>query len=298
MVKYGVIDLGTNTFHLLIVQKQNGQLKELFRERIFVKLAEDGIHKIGPKPYQRGLDCLSRYQKILQEQQVSKVEAIGTAALRRASNGSQFIADVKNKTGIKIEVISGDREAQLIHRGVCLAVPLSHHKGLIMDIGGGSVEFIIANQEKVFWAQSFPIGVAILFRDFHQQDPISTEEVQILDQHLQLILQALAEELKKHRIQYLIGASGTFDVLETFLGQKKAAALFSEVNVKDFIPLKDHFISTSLAERYEMTQLPASRAEMIIVALLLIDFVLNLAHPSQIITSAYAMKEGMLSEMI
>ncbi|MEM9821069.1 MAG: exopolyphosphatase [Bacteroidota bacterium] len=297
MNKFGVIDLGTNTFHLLIVQRRDNQITELFRERVFVKLAAEGIRQIGPSPYQRALDCLLHYGQVLEKHQITKVKAIGTAALRRANNGPQFIAEVKDKTGIHIEVISGDREAQLIHRGVSLAVPLSQHKGLIMDIGGGSVEYIIANQGKVFWAQSFPIGVALLFHNFHHEDPITEKEQQSLHQHLHSVLQPLINELKHHRIDSLIGASGTFDVIETFLGHK-TTALYSEVNVEAFIPLKDRLIATTLAERLQISRLPASRAEMIVVALLLIDFTLSIAHPKQIITSSYAMKEGMLWEMM
>ena len=129
MAKYGVIDLGTNTFHLLIVAiNEEGQLLELQRKRIFVKLAEDGIQTIGPRPYQRGIEVLRYYNKILKEHQISDVKALGTAALRTASNGSSFIKDVKQHTGIEIEIITGDMEAALIHKGVMKAVDLGEKK--------------------------------------------------------------------------------------------------------------------------------------------------------------------------
>ena len=124
MAKYGVIDLGTNTFHLLIVKEENGNLKELVRERVFVKLAEEGIQNIGPAPYQRAVSCMERFHQILVENEVKSVQAIGTAALRRAQNSSKFIAEIKAKTGIEVSVISGDREAELIHKGVGLVVPM------------------------------------------------------------------------------------------------------------------------------------------------------------------------------
>ncbi|MEM8907350.1 MAG: phosphatase [Bacteroidota bacterium] len=298
MPKYGVIDLGTNTFHLLIVQTENGQFHPLFRERVFVRLAEDGINTIGPGPYQRGLDCMRRYRTILDQNEVSQVTALGTAALRMASNGPKFVDDLYQQTGIEVQVISGDREAQLIHRGVSHAIPLERHTSLIMDIGGGSVEFIVADHQRVHWAQSFPIGVAILFQKFHHDDPISETSIQQLYTYLSDILQPLLPILEQHQIQNLIGASGTFDVLETYLGSRSPHDLYSTVFVPDFYPIKDQLLKTTLEERLQMPQLPSSRAEMIIVALLLIDYILERARPQNILVSSYAMKEGMLQEMI
>lgn len=298
MNKYGVIDLGTNTFHLLIVSEKEGQLAELYRERIFIKLAEDGIEKIGPAPYQRGLDGIAKYKRLLDEHQVKHVRAIGTAALRTASNGQQFIEDLKEQTGIEVKIISGDQEALLIHRGVRQAVPLGTKKGLIMDIGGGSVEFIIADQYTVYWAQSFPVGVAVLFKNFHHQNPISKEEVAILKQHLSTTLQPLIKMLAAHQIESLIGASGTFDVIETFLANKKRDQHYSYVPVEDFSPFMDQLLFSTLEKRLAIARLPANRAEMIIVALLLIHFIIQEAKPKNITISAYAMKEGVLQELI
>ena len=171
-MKYAVIDLGRNTFHLLIIDSSTNDLSnEIYRERIFVKLAEDGIGKIGKNAYQRGLQALQHFQKIITKHQVKKVNAFGTAALRTASNGKDFVQEVQSKIGLTIQLIPGSEEARLIHLGVTQAVEMDDEKGLIMDIGGGSVEFIIADKNKVFWAKSFPIGVAVLHNIFHEKEP-------------------------------------------------------------------------------------------------------------------------------
>ena len=164
MKKYGVIDLGTNTFHLLIIETDDTDaFREIYREQHFVKLAEDGIGTIGAAPYARALKVMQDFEEVLDKQQVSGLCAFGTAALRTARNGQAFIEEVKTLTGIEVELITGDREAELIHKGVLQAVPFSSECWLIMDIGGGSVEFIIADKNEMYWAQSFPIGVAVLF---------------------------------------------------------------------------------------------------------------------------------------
>lgn len=293
-----VIDLGTNTFHLLIVFVEAGQFSTVYRERRFIKLAETGIETIGLNAYQRALETMAAYAKKLEEHQVEKCLAFGTAALRTASNGPQFIAEVLQKTGIEIQLIDGQREAGLIHKGVALAVPLPKHPLLIMDIGGGSVEFILANQDQVFWAQSFPIGVAVLHRQFHQQDPISLEEQKALFNFLDTTLAPLRAALERFPCHELAGASGTFDVLENILAETRCGPHCTEIAANKLQGISKEIISKALAERLQISGLPAQRADLIVVALLLIEYVCQLAAIDTIYVSAFAMKEGMIAEMM
>ncbi|MFK7774064.1 MAG: exopolyphosphatase [Saprospiraceae bacterium] len=298
MNRYGVIDLGTNTFHLLIVDvNEKGESTELFRERIFVKLAEDGIGKIGEKAYLRGLQALSHFQEILLEYQVKNLNAFGTAALRTAINGNEFIADAQSKSGISIQLITGAEEARLIHVGVTQAVELGDEKGLIMDIGGGSVEFIIADKNQVFWAKSFPIGVAVLYNNFHHEEPISNEEIETLSLHLEQTLQPLFEILKNHKATCLVGASGTFDVLEKVLPNAQKTTLSATINVENFHPVYQKILAMNMEERRAEDSIPLTRADMIVVALILINFIIKKVEIEKILVSAYAMKEGILWEM-
>ena len=299
MRRAAVIDLGTNTFHILIAEQlADGTFQDIYRERKFVKLAEDGISKIGPLPYQRGLDALIHFQKIIVEKKVNQVKAFGTAALRTASNSKAFIKDAKEKANVEIELIPGSEEARLIHLGVTQAVQLGDEKGLIMDIGGGSVEFIIADKHQVFWAESFPIGVAVLFKTYHHDEPISTIELQILETFFKDTLQPLFSILKKHKAPNLIGASGTFDVLENILPLEEKNKLSATINVQHFAPLYQKVIRMNLEERLSQQDIPDTRSDMIVVALVLIDFIIRKANIQKIMVSSYAMKEGILSEMV
>lgn len=298
-MKYAVIDLGTNTFHLLIIDSSAGDLtNEVYRERIFVKLAEDGIETIGKNAYQRGLDALTHFQKIITEHQVKEIKAFGTAALRTASNGNGFVHEVQSKIGLTIQLIPGTEEARLIHLGVTQAVELGDEKGLIMDIGGGSVEFIIADKNEVFWAQSFPIGVAVLHNIFHKKEPIHPVEIEMIHVHLKETLRPLFQVLKKHKTPRLVGASGTFDVLENLLPHLQKTDLSASIDVKSFHPLYDEIIKMNMEERRSAEGIPLSRADMIVVAMVLINFIIEKADIEKIMVSAYAMKEGILWEMV
>ncbi|MEO0340844.1 MAG: hypothetical protein AAF242_16740 [Bacteroidota bacterium] len=296
--KLAVLDLGTNTFHLLILEFQDdGQFIEHFRERRFIKLAENGIQKIGPAPFQRAVETMQDFSKILIDQKVSRTFAFGTAALRTASNGAQLADTILEKTGIQVAIIDGDREASLIHQGVQLAVPFDQQNRLIMDIGGGSVEFIIANKDEVQWAESFPIGVAILYKAFHQSEPISTPEQSDLVEFINEKLGSLKAALIKFPCEDLVGASGTFDVIENLLAKGKAGPHHAFVAADQLKILKDKVLPATLEQRRNMPGVPLDRSDMIVVAVLLIEYIIQLAQIKRIIVSEFALKEGVLAEL-
>jgi exopolyphosphatase / guanosine-5'-triphosphate,3'-diphosphate pyrophosphatase len=298
MARYGVIDLGTNTFHLLIAERDGNGFKELCRLRHFVKLAEGGIQTIGEAPYRRGMQAIRQFKTHLDEYDAKRVVATGTAALRTAGNGPEFIRQVEMETGIRVELITGDREAQLIHKGVIQAFPPGGEHMLIMDIGGGSVEFIIADGNGIAWAQSFPIGVAVLYKNFHRCDPISDDEIRQIDSFLSRQLAPLLEVLQQHPVDMLVGSSGTFDVLESMLVTHKPNPLYSRLVPPDFYTVLPQFLYSTHQERIDRQDLPDDRADMFVVALLLIDYILRNVPIREIVVSQYAMKEGILCEMM
>jgi exopolyphosphatase/guanosine-5'-triphosphate,3'-diphosphate pyrophosphatase len=224
---------------------------------------------------------------------------MGTATLRRAENASYFIQQVYEKTGIEVAVISGDEEALLIAGGVHLAIPFIKEKVLIMDIGGGSVEFIISEGETIYWSKSFPLGISILYNYFHKKDPISEEEVDKLIHFLDESLVDLMAILRIHNVNHLVGASGTFDVLDDFLSDRSIKNKHATtVSVHHVFPVLDEIIKKSLAERLEYKEIPETRAEMIVAAMVLIKFVLTAGNFKSLTYSSFAMKEGILRKFM
>ena len=296
MNNIGIIDLGSNTFHLLIAKVTSPQV---YKEAFFVKLASEGIEKIGDKPFQKGIEIMVHFAEKCKYFQVSEIKAMGTATLRRAENASYFIQQVFEKTGIDVAVISGDEEALLIAGGVHLAIPFIEEKVLIMDIGGGSVEFIISEGETIYWSKSFPIGISILYNYFHKKDPISEEEIVKLTQFLDESLVDLMDVLRVHKVDHLVGASGTFDVLEDFLSDVSIKNKHATtVSVAHVFPVLDEIIKKSLAQRLEYKEIPETRAEMIVAAMVLIKFILTEGKFSSLTYSSFAMKEGILRKFM
>ncbi len=301
-MRVAVLDLGTNTFHLLIAEGDGAEgWHVVSKNKIFVKLAETGIERIGAQAFERGLNALRIFKTELDAAGVApaQVRAFGTAALRTAENAPDFIEQATAILGIRPDSIPGQREAELIHKGVCRAVPFPDNRVLIMDIGGGSVEFIIADRERVYWQQSFPVGVAVLWRAFHRCDPIAGAEIRHVEDFLETALAHLWQALERYPCPSLVGASGTFDVIDLFLIDPAAKPeRYGYIPVPDFYPLYDKLIASTLAERRAMPKLPDERVEMVVVAVVLIRKVLEKAGIREIFTSTYAMKEGMLAEML
>ena len=298
--RLGVIDIGTNTFHLLIVNwsTENQSFTPLFRKRVFVKLGTSNLGFIDNEAYQRGIDTLQEFKQILLENNCDTAIAFGTSAIRNASNASAFCAEVKQKTGIEIKKISGQREANLIYKGIKLSYPFDDKPCMIMDIGGGSVEFIIANSTEVFYAESFKIGVGVLSQKYHREDPIPSNNIKALNDFLELTLQPLFHKLNSLQPRTLIGASGTFDVLDNILPNTLLSPSANILNTSNFESFHNEVIAKNLKERKEVEGIPHTRADLIVVALILVNFVLEKHNFDQLVVSKYSMKEGMLEEMM
>lgn len=297
--KIAVIDLGSNTFHLLIANVLSGcKFKPIYRKREYVFLSEKGVLCIGQAAYKRGIDCIQAFKKTLDNLGVSHVEVLGTATLRKASNGLQFVKEIKHKTGLTIKIIDGYKEAQLIAKGVVASQPGAMGQSLIMDIGGGSVEFILLQDGIPSWFQSFEIGLSILYRSFHQSEPISHGSQVSLNNFLTKELNPLLTILSDHKIDQFIGASGSFDVIKSIAKHSKLNDHCTKIKISDYQEITNGIIGCTYQERLELNYLPDQRAQHIVVALLLINFVLSKLPTSQIIVSDFAMKEGMLTEMI
>lgn len=215
--RLGIIDLGTNTFHLLIVEKNGDAVKTIFHESRPARIGLGGINQriIHPDAIGRALAILHYFREKLDEFEVNETNtrAFGTSAIRNATNKEDFCSQIQQETGISITVIDGNREAEYIYYGVRYGTDLGDYPSLIMDIGGGSVEFIIGNQSQIFWKQSFEVGGQRLMEKFMRNDPLSQGDRRSLYNHFEENLIPLANAVHQYAPNKLVGSSGTFDTL-------------------------------------------------------------------------------------
>jgi exopolyphosphatase/guanosine-5'-triphosphate,3'-diphosphate pyrophosphatase len=308
--RLALIDMGTNTFHLLIVELPEPRHLEpvvLMRTKVGVKLGEGGISngEIAPAAYTRALHTLAAFQEEIELHQVTEVRATATSAVRVARNGADLVEDIFDQTGIKVDIIPGDREAELIAKGIRQAVPLGDAPHLLMDIGGGSVEFIIADAHRTFWKQSFEIGAQRLLDKFFTHDPLSEADIKAEQNYLAEVLAPLTSAIHQYQPVGLVGASGTFDTLcdlqaartghPELVGKAEPATFIS---YESFKTSYHQLLTLNHAGRLALPGMTPLRADMIVVACVLIDSVLNAYNFRSITASAYALKEGLLSEML
>ena len=299
MKRIAVIDLGTNTFHLLIAGlREDHTFIEIYREREYVKLGEFGLAFMNKIVQHRAYECLKKFKHILDLFEVKAAKIVATAAFRRAENSSLFVSRVERELDLKIEIISGDEEARLIYAGAKLAKALLPGANFIMDIGGGSVEFIEGYHNELKWAKSFEVGVSILSKNFHQEEPISAFNKIELNNFLDKKLAEVKSKISHHNFNTLIGCSGTFDVLLKALTVKKKIGVCSVISVQDFSTFADKIITADLNGRLSFASIPAVRAELITVAFLLIKKVLSYGNFRYILICPYALKEGMVAEIM
>ncbi|TSJ40799.1 exopolyphosphatase [Mucilaginibacter corticis] len=303
--RIAVMDLGTNTFHLLIAEGNASDYKEIVHEHEAVKLGEGGINKgiIQPEAYERGMAAMLKFHKLLGENDVQDVSAIATSALRNASNGQQFMDEVAEKTGINIEIIDGEQEADYIYKGVKLAGGLSHQTSLIMDIGGGSVEFIVGNENAILWKQSFEIGAARLMDKFHRTDPIPRESINALEIYLEEHLPSLLAVASKYPVDSIIGSSGAFETFAELIELEKNNPFTLDIknytfDFNELVAVTNKLIASSHNERKDTKGIIPIRVDMIVVASLITRFITQKLGIHKVYLSTYSLKEGVLAEMM
>ncbi len=294
------IDLGSNTFHLVIFAKSaNKEIKEIYRKRHHVFLSRGGVNKIQQESLGRAQKAIADFKQTLIEIPVSKIEIIGTAALRKASNGKELKAHIEAELNTPVQVISGEREAELISKGVLWELKEKAHEGIIMDIGGGSVEFIHLSKGKAQWLKSFPIGVGVLHSEYPHEEPISIHTIDAIKNYITVQVSDLLDYVKDKKIDHLIGCSGSFEIIPAIKeGKYPPVNSFDNITLEDFQKIKSLVFELSLEKRKEVKGLPPVRAELIVVALILMDYIIERLSISSISISKYAVKEGLISEML
>lgn len=300
-MKAAVIDLGTNTFHLIIAEITPDGVEVIYKTNLPVQLGQGRINEnmIIPEAFERGIQALKDFKTTIDSYQAEVVSAIATSAIRSASNGADFVTAAAGRAGIQINVVTGEQEAAYIFNGV-KATGVITERSLIMDIGGGSTEFIICDPTGYLWKKSYNIGAARLLQAYFHSDPISKEDQAAINGHLDVELLALKEACAFHQPKVLVGSAGAF---ETF-----AAMLLKDTDVKtirsavfnldEYLALSEKLITSTHAQRVNMPNLIPLRVDMIVIASLLTNYILEELQLKAISLSTYDLKMGVLYSML
>jgi exopolyphosphatase/guanosine-5'-triphosphate,3'-diphosphate pyrophosphatase len=291
---------------MIVRVHENKDFVVIHKDKIPVKLGEGGINNqvISHTPFLRGIKAMKTHKETIDRFDVDHVLAFATSAIRSAENGEDFTTRVLEETGIQIKIISGDREAELIYYGVRQALDLGNEKVLIMDIGGGSTEFIIGDRQTIYWKHSFDLGAARLLEVINPSEPIKKDEIKKLKTYLQEELKLLWAACAIHKVNTLVGSSGSFDSLAEMIYYKfhteENPLIKTEYNfnLKYLDEMYRMLIRSDIEKRFKIKGLAAMRVEMIVVAVIMIRFVYKTLEIKNIRLSTFSLKEGMLYDFV
>ena len=297
--RYAAIDLGTNTFHILIAQKTAaGKFEKIHQQREYVYLGRDGVSHINDESFEKGIKTIGEFDLLMKKHNVSDYKMTGTETFRHADNGQEFIEIIKKKYSLDIDIIDGQKEAEYIYKGVKAYLSQPYGKYLIMDIGGGSVEFIHFDGNEMLYSESFPVGVSVLYNQFQKSDPIPLSEIEITQTWLREKLTSLTAYLEGQKLDALIGSAGSFEVLTQILEANLKRSIDGKFKSSEFKNMYDEIMPMSKQERLAHPGIPKERVVLIPIAMVLIQHILQSYDIQEILVSPYALKEGVISDFV
>ncbi|NTU57549.1 MAG: Ppx/GppA family phosphatase [Chlorobiaceae bacterium] len=307
-LRVAAIDLGTNSFHMVIVEESEGKgIVEIDRVKDMICIGRGSISTkmLDEKAMQAGVAALKNFLVLATQRGVAphNIIAFATSAIREAANRDVFIDMVLRETGLKVKVISGKEEAQFIYYGVRNSVRLGETPDLLFDIGGGSVEFIIADCDNVHLLESRKIGVARMLERFVTSDPISSYELKLLEQFCAAELYHSAEKARELGVTRGIASSGTALNIARMIRSGKDSDGVEALNQtgftrEEFEKFYRSVLPLDASARRKLTGLDEKRVDLIVPGLILINTIFRVFGLKEVVISESALREGMVIQYI
>ncbi len=250
---------------------------------------------------ERVLESFRLHKKIIEKFQVEKVHVLATSAVRSANNKIRFLEKLSEASGWIIEVISGEKEAELIFKGVLLAFGKLKEPSVILDIGGGSNELIFARNMEILWKESQATGMARVINRFSLSDPINSNDISQLQDFFLDAHKNAYKKCQNENVKLLIGCSGAFDTIADIIdkvdpGEKQRTSQI--ISIDDFYSVYNMLLKSTRKERLIMKGMDFVRVDLIVPAVILIEQLISEIGIRQIIQTDFALREGVLFEIM
>lgn len=309
------IDIGTNSIHMVVV-KINAQIPSfsiITREKETVRLGERDPEtgNLTPEAMERAISALRRCKQLAETLKAEQIIAVATSATREAPNGQEFLARIQAELGIVVDLISGQEEARRIYLGVLSGMDFGGKPHLVIDIGGGSTEIILADSKDIRCLSSTKVGAVRLTREFIHTDPISNKELIALRAYIRGMLERPVEELQQFlnpgEKPILVGTSGTVETLAILHASSKKSLKGSPSSLPTapvtlngyqmsrwaVESLFSRLVKMSYSERVAMG-ISEKRAEIIIAGAAILVEAMNMLNADSLIVCERALREGLI----
>jgi exopolyphosphatase/guanosine-5'-triphosphate,3'-diphosphate pyrophosphatase len=312
-VRIAAIDLGTNSFHLLVVDAgPDGSFVPLVREKEMLRLGDDVARegRISRDGTRRALATLRRFRALAEGAGATRVVACATSAFREASNGRRLAAMLAEETGIQARIIDGETEAGLIYSAVQASVLMEKGPVLAFDLGGGSLEVMVGDSETLWWASSLPLGVARLSAELVRNDPPSRGDQRRLRKRIIDQLEPVAGQIvdlfdvgAPSGPALAVGSGGTFCDLARMVAYRRSGGIPVSVNQSafsrlEFLDLHEELMAATAAERRRMPGLELRRADLVPAGAMLLATAMELFGFDELTVSEWALREGMVLDSL
>ncbi|MCF6346430.1 MAG: exopolyphosphatase [Thiomicrorhabdus sp.] len=295
---YAAIDLGSNSFHMIIARETHGQFQVIDKHKEMIRL-RTGLDKEGnltDKAFQAGIECLERFGQRLKGIPNKNIRAVGTNTLRNAKNSQKFLKQGKQALRCSIKIISGQEEARLIYLGVSHGLPAGDEQRLVMDIGGGSTEYIIGKHAENSHLSSTEMGCISITQTFFAKGNVTEQSMNSAIAHCRQILRPHRSKLNKKGWDTAIGASGSIKAIGQIIEENGWSE--SGITLKSMQKLNQKLIESESIHTIKLNGLKEERRPVFLggLAILIATFIeLNI---EQMQVSANALREGLILDTL
>jgi len=308
-VRIAAIDLGTNSFHLLVADANpDGAIVPIVREKEMLRLGEavGRAGRISEPAADALLAAIRRLCDLVSAAGATELIACGTSAIREAENGSEIVDRIARETGVVVDVISGRDEARMIFRAIRADVALGESPALCFDLGGGSLEVMVGDATGLLWSDSVKLGVTRLTAELVRSDPLSDADRQRLVTRLTLVLAPLAAEVADMRPGLVVCTSGTLCDLARLVAARRDGPGIPQAGPgeplrfsrREFVPLHTELVASSAAERARLPGVDAQRVDLLPAGSMMLATAMELFGFDEVVACASALREGMVLEAI
>lgn len=292
------LDLGSNSFHLLVAQESNGRLQVVDRIKEMVRLAA-GLQEdksLSEDVLKRGLDCLERFSQRLRGLAPEDIRVVGTNTLRKATNAQRFLEQAEHILGTKVEIISGREEARLIYLGVSHALEDTADRRLVVDIGGGSTELILGKQFRAEVTESLHMGCVGMTRQCFGDGKLRAQQFKTAINLARQELEPLGQIYKDAGWDTVIGASGTILSVQDVLSELMPDA--PTITLDGLKAIKKSLIDTRQIDRINLPGLPSERAPVFAGGVAVLCGIFESLGIQEMQATSGALREGLIYDLL
>ena len=298
-MKIGTIDIGTNSMRLLIADYIDGNLvnrkKYVNTTRIGQGVDEQGY--ISEDAIERNIDALVEFSRICKEEGCQNIYCMGTSALRDSKNKDVFIKLGKEKADINVDIISGEKESHLGFMGVLEGLDKIEDI-LVVDIGGGSTEFIIGNEDGIRFSKSENVGALRMTEKFLSQDPINENEFKEMSNFIYNEIKGTLECIKNDKVKKIVGIGGTITSLSAINQELEVYSMEkihnSKISLNEIELILQNLKKMTLSDKKSLKGLQPKRADIITAGVEILYTIMKNLEIDEITVSEYDNLEGLM----